>query len=204
MWYTPHVGHVHERRVPARDDERHERRRDVRVREDVGEDVPLEVVHAHERQPGREREPLRVREAHDERADEPGSVRDGDRVEVAEADAAPARAPRPTTATTASVCLRDAISGTTPPKRAWKSTWLATTLESSSRPPRMTAAAVSSQVVSIAEDEVVARAARGRARAERRERLGRRARASRSRASSPSAEARSPVHMMTASSPVSS
>ena len=40
------------------------------------------MVDADERQAGREREPLRVRDAHDERADEPRAVRDRDRVEV--------------------------------------------------------------------------------------------------------------------------
>ena len=44
--------------------------------------------------------------------------------------AAPARSiASSTTPTIASVCLRLAISGTTPPKRAWKSIWLATTLD---------------------------------------------------------------------------
>ena len=87
----------------------------------------------------------------------PGRVRDRDRVELREVQrpsspsAAPARSIASSmTPTIASVCLRLAISGTTPPKRAWKSIWLATTLASSSRPPRMTAAAVSSHDDSMA------------------------------------------------------
>ena len=48
-----------------------------------------------------------------------------------------------------STCARPAISGTTPPKRAWRSTWLDTTDESTFVPPMTTAAAVSSQLVSM-------------------------------------------------------
>ena len=85
---------------PPETSERHERRLDLGVGEHVREDVPLEVVHADERQPGRHREPLRVRDAHHERADEPGPVRDRDRVESREGSgpsspsAAPARSQR--------------------------------------------------------------------------------------------------------------
>ena len=50
----------------------------------------------------------------------------------------------------ASMCLRLAISGTTPPKRAWKSIWLATTSEASAPSPSTIAAAVSSHEDSIA------------------------------------------------------
>ena len=134
------LGHVDERGVPAADHERHERRPDLLVGQDVGEEVPLEVVHAHERHSGRDREPLRVRQAHDERADEPRTVGDRDRVEVAEGERATGSevlaarsSASSTTPTIASVCLRLAISGTTPPKRAWKSIWLAITLDERSR-----------------------------------------------------------------------
>ena len=49
---------------------------------------------------------------------------------------------------TASVCAREAISGTTPPYSLCISTCEATTLESSVRPSSTTAAAVSSQELS--------------------------------------------------------
>src|SRR5690606_26236285 len=49
-----------------------------------------------------------------------------------------------------STCLRDATSGTTPPNRSWMSIWLETTFDSTSVPSRTTAAAVSSQLVSMA------------------------------------------------------
>ena len=54
-----------------------------------------------------------------------------------------------------STCARDATSGTTPRQRACKSSWLATTLDSTSRARVTTAAAVSSQVVSIASSGTV-------------------------------------------------
>ena len=44
---------------------------------------------------------------------------------------------------------REAISGTTPPNSACRSTWEDTTLDTTSDPPMTTAAAVSSQLVSI-------------------------------------------------------
>src|SRR4051794_37083139 len=46
-------------------------------------------------------------------------------------------------------CARLAISGTTPPNRACRSTWLETTDERTVRPPQTSAAAVSSHDVSI-------------------------------------------------------
>src|SRR5439155_1659453 len=48
-----------------------------------------------------------------------------------------------------STWARLAISGTTPPKRAWRSTWLETTDERMAAPLAKTAAAVSSQDVSM-------------------------------------------------------
>src|SRR5687767_6025599 len=53
------------------------------------------------------------------------------------------------TGPTSSTCARLAISGTTPPKRAWRSTWLDTTDETTRRPSSTTAAAVSSHDVSM-------------------------------------------------------
>ena len=56
---------------------------------------------------------------------------------------------RATTGLSASRWARLAISGTTPPKSAWISIWLDTTLEITSLPPITNAAAVSSQLVSM-------------------------------------------------------
>src|SRR5262245_3726117 len=53
------------------------------------------------------------------------------------------------TGTTTSRWRRDASSGTTPPYGPWTSSWEATTLERILRPPSSTAAAVSSQEVSM-------------------------------------------------------
>src|SRR5215471_21319376 len=53
------------------------------------------------------------------------------------------------TGTIVSRCRREASSGTTPPYGAWTSSCEATTLESTLRPPSRTAAAVSSQEVSM-------------------------------------------------------
>src|SRR5579862_5079085 len=55
----------------------------------------------------------------------------------------------PMTSLTSSRCARDAISGTTPPYRACRSTWLDTTDDCTNRPSSTTAAAVSSHEVSI-------------------------------------------------------
>jgi hypothetical protein len=51
-------------------------------------------------------------------------------------------------------CLREAISGTTPPYSAWMATWEDITEERICRPSRTTAAAVSSQDVSIARTSI--------------------------------------------------
>src|SRR5512138_702958 len=66
------------------------------------------------------------------------------------ASPAPAReSASPTTGSMASRWRREAISGTTPPNGRWRSSWEKTTEESTSRPSLTTAAAVSSQEVSI-------------------------------------------------------
>ena len=54
-----------------------------------------------------------------------------------------------TTGITWTTWLRLASSGTTPPQRRWISIWVETTSESTRRPSSTTAAAVSSQLVSI-------------------------------------------------------
>ena len=55
-----------------------------------------------------------------------------------------------TTGTTARRCSRDASSGTTPPYLPWTENWLATTEERTHVSSSITAAAVSSQELSIA------------------------------------------------------
>src|SRR4029079_9857311 len=55
-----------------------------------------------------------------------------------------------TTGTMFSRWWRETISVTTPPKRAWMSAWVETTFERMRRPSSTTAAAVSSQEVSMA------------------------------------------------------
>ena len=71
------------------------------------------------------------------------------------------------TPTIASTCLRDAISGTTPPKRAWKSIDVATTFAQISPCESMTAIAVSSHDDSIESTRSPAAARRSRTRASR-------------------------------------
>ncbi len=66
------------------------------------------------------------------------------------------RSARSTTGTIASAWARHASSGTMPPYCSCSSAWLATTSESTSRSPRSTAAAVSSQEVSMARIRVSA------------------------------------------------
>ena len=56
---------------------------------------------------------------------------------------------RATTGLSTSRCARDAISGTTPPNSACSSTCVDTTLDTTSYPPITSAAAVSSQLVSM-------------------------------------------------------
>jgi hypothetical protein len=110
------------------------------------------------------------------------------------------------TPTIASVCLRDAISGTTPPNLRWKSTWLATTLESTSWPSRSTAAAVSSHDVSMARIRSLCvgdpGSAGGLSMVKRESAASDLARSSAASATA-SGAASSPVHMMTPSSPLS-
>ncbi len=55
----------------------------------------------------------------------------------------------------ASMCLREAISGTTPPYLLWTAIWEAMTFDSMMRPSRTTAAAVSSQDVSMAKTSMI-------------------------------------------------
>ena len=94
------VAHEQQRGVPAADEQRDrgvlERRR-VGI-EDVGGDVPDEVVDGVERRAERDRERLRRADADHECSGEAGSARDRDRVEVVQRDAAPQPAPPRSTA----------------------------------------------------------------------------------------------------------
>ena len=71
------VAHVHEHGVAARQQARHERRLEVGRLKEVGEEMPLEVVHAHEGLVGRPGKALGKCHAHDERAHETRALRDG-------------------------------------------------------------------------------------------------------------------------------
>ncbi len=69
-------------RVASRNDERHERQGDVAVLKEQRFDVPGEVVHRHERSIERKRERLGEGDADEQRTDETGALRDGNRVEL--------------------------------------------------------------------------------------------------------------------------
>ena len=73
---------AHERRMAARDDERHERRLELRCREEVRENVPFEMVDADERHAERKRKRLRRRNADEQRTDEAGPIRHGNLADV--------------------------------------------------------------------------------------------------------------------------
>ena len=78
--------------------------------------MALQVVDRRERQAPCGGQPLRGRDTHEQRADEPRPLRDRDQLDVVERDLTPARASASsTTALTSSRWWRDAISGTTPP-----------------------------------------------------------------------------------------
>src|SRR5690606_20584695 len=81
---------AHERRVPARDDQREVRERRylglrlIRIRQVHGREVTFEVVDADERLAGDPRERLRGLEPDEQGTDEPGGVRDRDAVDLVE------------------------------------------------------------------------------------------------------------------------
>ena len=80
--------HQHEIAVRSGDDEHHRRElglgRRLTLLEPVRVDVSLEVIHADEGQPRRERETPRVVRADQEAPDEPGADRRRDRVDLGE------------------------------------------------------------------------------------------------------------------------
>jgi hypothetical protein len=96
QWNDHAVLDADELRVASRDDEAVKRKSDgqgsraarLQVRR---EKMPLEMVDADERDPTREGQSLACREAHEQRADQPGPGRRGDEPDVLEADARPSQ-----------------------------------------------------------------------------------------------------------------
>ena len=79
--------HAHDLRMPAADEQAQERevgvgQRTVREVDEVGEDVPLEVVDLDHRDVAGDGEALGERHAHEQRPDESGAAREGDGVDV--------------------------------------------------------------------------------------------------------------------------
>jgi hypothetical protein len=83
------LAHVREQRVPAGGDQAEEGRLERLAAphaEEVGGDVPLQVIHRRERQPPRGGEGLGGGEPHQQRPHQPGSARDGHQADVIERD----------------------------------------------------------------------------------------------------------------------
>ena len=78
------VGHAREQRVAAGRQQADERRLERLGLEEVRGDVALQVVDRRQRQPARGREPLRRRDADQQRADQPRPLRDRDQLDVVE------------------------------------------------------------------------------------------------------------------------
>ena len=57
---------------------------ELRQRQEVGRDVSLQVIHGRKRQPPRGRQRLRRRETDEQRADQPGTLRDRDQIDLVE------------------------------------------------------------------------------------------------------------------------
>ena len=88
------LAHHIQARVAARHHERDQRQCDVAVLEKQRLDVAREVVHRHERAIERKRQRLGERHADEQRTDESGPLRHGDRVEVFSSRIGGHRAPR--------------------------------------------------------------------------------------------------------------
>ena len=121
--------HLDQHRVAARDEQHDERELERRVLEERRVQVRLEVVDADERHVPRQRQRLGRRHA-----DQQGADQTRDRTVQATASMRRSSIPASTiaraiTGLSASRWARLAISGTTPPKSAWISIWLDTTLE---------------------------------------------------------------------------
>ena len=72
--------------VPAGDDQRQKRRRELGIRDIVGGDVPPDMVDRDERYAQRQRQTFCEIDADEQRADEARGVRDGDGVDLSFAD----------------------------------------------------------------------------------------------------------------------
>ena len=81
-----HLADVDEHRVSARDHERDVGRVRLPVREEVGPDVPFQMVHPDQGRPGREGDGLRGRHPHEQGTDQPRTDGDGNAVEAPEPD----------------------------------------------------------------------------------------------------------------------
>ena len=88
------IPNVEEQRVPAAREQAQERRVDGLGLEEERGDVTVQVVDRRERKPQRPRERLRRRQPDEQRADQPGPLRDGDPLDPVEPEAGLARAPR--------------------------------------------------------------------------------------------------------------
>ena len=144
---TAHLGHVHDLGVPA-GDHQHRRRQHQFGGERVGQDVALDVVHAHQRQVGRAASALAVDRPTSSAPSRPGPA----------VTATPSRSrssssrrcsSRSTSGSRFTRCAREASSGTTPPKTPCRSAWDDTRF--STTPPSLSyrATLVSSQLVSM-------------------------------------------------------
>ena len=132
---------------------------------------PGEMMHRNDRDPARPGERLPKRDADEERADEARTLRHRDGADVVDGQRGLQRAPPRTTPQMSRTCCREASSGTTPPHSRWMAACDATTFErmrhgaAASPVSAMTAAAVSSQDVSIASRFIAALVGRSSPRA---------------------------------------
>ena len=141
------LAHGEEERVPAAREQARERRLERIGLEVERGDVSLQVVDGNEWQP-RPQAIAFAAEIPTRSAPTSPALRHGDSLDPVERDVRLLERRR-TTGATSSRCRLDATSGTTPPKRAWSSA-CEETIDESTRPSRVTtAAAVSSQDVSM-------------------------------------------------------
>ena len=126
---------------------------------EVRRDVPLQMVDRRERQLARGRERLGGGQADQQRADQPGPLRRGDQLDLLERRRPPRSRACSTTTLTSSRWWREAISGTTPPKRSCTS-WEEITFERSLPSAPSTAAQVSSQLRLERQDQFIPAALR--------------------------------------------
>ena len=135
--------HHHDLAVTAGRDQCQKRRFQLRIRQISSRNVSPNVVHRNERLVHRKRQRLAEVRADEQRTDQSGRAGRGNRVHVVLVHFRVLERCS-VTRTTASMCRRDAISGTTPPYSACVAICVSTTLDRIFRPSSMTAAAVSS------------------------------------------------------------